>query len=132
MKKRRLVHDLLRDRLEAAAGLGAPPDPGRAARVLADLERSEWSPKFERLMRNRLIMGGLRYGLLHAPGKKQYDRVASVVKRVRLYAETGNLEHLVDCANECLLEFEESHHPLKHFGAGDGEHVYHTQVKRPA
>ena len=128
MRPRPTVHDLLRERLLQRAGLGAPPPQVDAAAQLRALYASEWSPRFEELMRNRLVMGGMRYGLLHAPGKKHYDRVASIRKRAQLYAESGNLEHLVDCANECLLEFEESRHPARHFGAADGDGAYHTQV----
>lgn len=130
MKKLPSVHEQLRERLLQRAGLGTPPPAPK--HTLEELYRSQWSLRFEELMRNRLVMGGMRYGLLHAPGKKQYDRVASVKKRVQLYAETGNLEHLVDVANECLLEFEESCHPLRHFGAQDGEHVYRTPAKTSA
>ncbi len=122
---KRSVHDHLRDRLLQRAGLAEPPP--RPRHTLEELYASQWSPRFEALMRNRLVMGGMRYGLLHAPGKRWYDRVASVEKRIRLYKETGNLEHLVDCANECLLEFEESRHVLRHFAAADGS-VYHTQA----
>jgi len=73
-------------------------------------------------MRNRLIIGALRYGLLHAPGKKRYDRVAGARKRLAQYQETGNLECLVDVANMALLEFEESHHPCRHWGDIHGDH----------
>ena len=128
MKQAPNVHALLRERLLQRAGLVEPPSRVDAAARLAELYRTQWSPRFEDLMRNRLVMGGMRYGLLHAPGKKHYDRVASIRKRAQLYAETGNLEHLVDCANECLLEFEESRHPNTHFGAADGDGAYHTQV----
>jgi hypothetical protein len=114
----------MRHRLLARAGLVDTP---RARFTLPELQRSEWSPRFEALMRNRLIMGALRYGRLHAPGKPQYDRVASMTKRLARYAETGNLELLVDVANLCLLEFEENHHPLAHWHAvDDGEHVQTT------
>jgi len=89
-----------------------------------DLKISEWSEEFETLMRNRLILGALRYGRLKAPGKARYNRVESIIKRMRKYQETGNKEYLVDCANLCLLEFEECHHPAAHFHSiDDGEHV---------
>jgi hypothetical protein len=92
------------------------------------LSKTEWSTKFERLMRNRMIMGAFRYGLLHAPGKQSYDRIASMRRRLQLYDETGNDELLVDIANMCLLEFEEGLHPNKHFASvDDGEHA---QVKK--
>lgn len=96
-----------------------------ATSVMEHLRETEWSPVFERLMRNRLLFGAMRYGRIGAPGKPQYDRVASCVKRLQQYAETGNKELLVDVANLCLLEFVECAHPLAHFrDAGDDvEHV---------
>lgn len=88
------------------------------------LRDSEWSIEFETLMRNRLVMGALRYGKLHASGKPPYDRVTSCKRRLDLYAQTGNLEYLVDAANMCLLEFEEGVHPLRHWESiDDGEHA---------
>lgn len=113
----------IRARLHASAGIFDPPPKV----TLADLANTEWSPRFERLMRNRLIMGAMRYGRLNARGKRQYDRVASIIKRLGTYQQTGNKEHLVDCANLCLMEFEECHHPLAHFEAADDQH--HTKAK---
>ncbi|MFO1461277.1 MAG: hypothetical protein U1G08_17975 [Verrucomicrobiota bacterium] len=116
------VHNLIRDRLLQRAGLKDQPKPQF---TLADLEASEWCPQFERLMRNRLIMGALRYGKINAPGKIPYARVPSMYRRLAAYGRTGNLEMLVDVANLCLLEFVEGRHPLRHFRAVDDsqEHV---------
>ncbi|MFZ4569716.1 MAG: hypothetical protein ACOYM0_01140 [Bacteroidales bacterium] len=101
--------------------------PEETAILIADLEelkKTEWSVRFERLMRNRLIMGAIRYGRLNAPGKPKYDRVKSMIKRLNLYEGNGNIEVLVDVANLCLCEFEEGNHPLRHFHAvDDGEHA---------
>lgn len=89
-----------------------------------ELKESEWSEEFERLMRNRLIIGALRYGRIGAANKPQYDRVNSMIKRLMKYQETGNKEFLVDVANICLLEFVECNHPNQHFHAiDDGEHT---------
>ena len=121
------THSVLRQRLLLQAGLVQIKAPFEGK--LADLERSEWSPQFERLMRNRLLMGALRYGPIGAPGKPQYDRVRSMIKRLNRYDETGNKEFLVDVANLCLLEFVECHHPTAHFHAID-EHNEHVQTKR--
>ena len=85
---------------------------------------TEWSPEFETLMRNRLLMGGIRYGKIGARNKPQYNRVRAAKQRLAKYNDTGNLEYLVDVANMCLLEFVESNHPLKHFNSIDGgDHV---------
>lgn len=90
----------------------------------ADLIKSEWSPKFEQLMRNRLIMGALRYGLLNAPGKPRYDRMSRILDCLIEYKETGNQEFLVDIANLALVEFEEGKHPKRHFTSiDDGKHA---------
>lgn len=84
------------------------------------LRQTEWSPEFERYMRNRLVLGGpFRYGRLGTPGKPQWDRMARISQEVAEYERTGNLECLVDIANHVLLEFVEGNHPNKHFGARD-------------
>lgn len=114
-------HAILRDRLLVRAGLFEHP---KAKHTFAELEASEWSPQFERLMRNRLIMGALRYGKLGASGKPNYDRCKSILKRLMTYRVTGNQELLVDIANLCLVEFVDGQHPNRHWHAVDGgEHV---------
>jgi hypothetical protein len=91
------------------------------------LQRSEWSSEFEQLMRNRLVMGGIRYGLMgHGAvpkGKPHYSRSDSIIKRIQLFEQTGNAEYLVDVANFALLLFEERDHPQWHFrSVDDGVH----------
>ena len=114
------VNEHIRDDLLMKAGLRSPKE------ILKELEQSEWSPRFEELMRNRLIMGAFRYGVLHAPGKKRYDRVGRIADLTREYAASGNTECLVDIANLALMEFEEGVHPNKHFSASDDKQ--HTRV----
>jgi len=99
-------------------------DPSKPQQLdFEDLRKTEWSPKFEELMRNRLLMGAFRYGKLHAPNKKKFKRVEDCIRRLNEYLETGNDEILVDVANLCLCEFEVGTHPNKHFNAvDDGEH----------
>lgn len=86
---------------------------------LPELEETEWSSEFERLMRNRLIMGAIRYGLLGDPNKPQYDRVEYMRRKLKEYEESGNMECLVDVANLALCEFVEGTHPNRHFAAVD-------------
>lgn len=95
---------------------------------LASLKKSEWSPKFERLRLNRLIMGAFRYGLLGAPGKPQYDRIDCMIRRLQKYRDDRNAEHLVDVANLAMLEFVEGTHNGV-VSVDDGEH---TQQKGTA
>lgn len=118
----------LRERLLIRAGLGAPPPKPRYK--LADLERSEWSPRFEQLMRNRLLMGALRYGLLETKRRigHKWNLTGAIESKLARYRETGNTEYLVDIANYCLLEFECGHHPAKHFSALD-DHSDHCKLK---
>ena len=113
------IHELLRKRLLDRAGLSTHLGPRH---TLKELESSEWSNKFEQLMRNRLIMGALRYGKIHAAGKRPYNRIAGAVKRLNQYQSTGNLECLVDVANMMLLEFEEGKHPNRHWQDIHGDH----------
>jgi len=115
----------LRDKLHNR--LGIPNEPVRNI-IKGDLTKTEWSYEFERLMRNRLIMGAIRYGRLGALGKLQWDRVPDIIRRLKQYQQTGNLEHLVDCANLCLCEFVEGEHPNKHFESkDDGEHTKESE-----
>lgn len=98
---------------------------GDKTESLEDLTRTEWLEAFEKLMRNRLLMGRFRYGLMNRTTDRNYVRIGSAMRRLERYQETGNLEFLVDAANLCLMEFEHGEHPNKHFtAADDGEHVY--------
>lgn len=122
--------DHIRNRLLSRAGL-LPPVPPKYK--FEDLVRTEWSPQFEQLMRNRMLMGALRYGLLAHKRKigHKWDLVGAIEAKLRSYKETGNTEYLVDIANYCLLEFECGHHPTKHFAALD-DHNDHCKVKAVA
>lgn len=92
--------------------------------LLEELRETQWNSFFEKLMRNRLVMGALRYGKIGAKNKPAYKRVKSMHQRLLKYTKTGNKELLVDVANLCLLEFTECHHPEAHFKAiDDGQHV---------
>ena len=90
---------------------------------LEELRETEWSPEFETLMRNRLIMGAIRYGTLK-DNKGTYDHGAEAERRLQMYLETGNLEYMVDVANFCLLEYLKPYHPKAHFASiDDGVHA---------
>ena len=75
----------------------------------------EWSTEFETAMRNRLLLGSIRYGKLGDADKPEYSRVEAMHRKLVEYTQTGNLECLVDNSNLSLCEFVESTHPKKHF-----------------
>jgi hypothetical protein len=118
----------LRKSWRRSAGLPEEVEPHlRRGLTIDDLYESEWSPSFERAMRVRLVMGALRHGLIGDPKKPVFDRISSIEKRLKAYKQTGNMEHLVDCANMLLLEFVEGVHPLRHFSSQD-EHAMHANI----
>ena len=94
----------------------------------ADLANMPQADEFFSLMRNRLIQGSFRYGLLGDVNKPTYDRLESIINKIANYKETGNLEQLIDAANCLLLEFVEGNHPKRHFLAEDDK--LHVEIKK--
>ena len=94
---------------------------------LEALKRTQWSVEFERLMRNRLLMGAYRYGDFASQKHdgKAHRNVESIIKRAKRYLADGNQEHLVDIANLAMVEFiAPGSHPSPHWGpTDDGDHV---------
>jgi hypothetical protein len=99
------THAILRARLLNAAGVG------RSVGDVDDVARlrvTQWNRTFERLQRNRLVMGAFRYGdLIHQPTFGT-TTIESAIQRAKLYLQTGNLEHLVDVANLAMVEFDQA------------------------
>lgn len=92
--------------------------------LLQELRETQWNCTFEQLMRNRLVMGALRYGKINATNKPRYNRIQAIQDRLLQYEFFGNDEMLVDIANLAMLEFIEGIHPDKHFNSiDDGTHV---------
>lgn len=114
------VHDFLRERLLANAGIFEPLPP---APTLDEIAKIQSCPQFERYRKNRMIMGFFRYGsLADQIGKSKYDNVGSIARRLALYNKDRNREHLVDIANLAMIEF--ATHPDYPFNAvDDGEHT---------
>lgn len=89
-----------------------------------ELIETEWSHKFERLMRKRLIVGALRYTRMWAYGAPKWDTIGSMIRRLEDYRWDGNQEHLVDVANLAMVEFTRPTHPKAHFRSiDDGAHT---------
>lgn len=127
----KFTHSILRERLLARAGLLLPQLPPFAGVTFAQLRQSEWSEAFENLMRNRLVMGALRYAPMveKRKGTRRWDMVGAMRAKLEKYEETGNTEYLVDMANYCLLEFECGQHPKRHFHALDDHSDHCRELK---
>ena len=107
---------------------GLEPKRERHIPSLEELKKTEWCSEFEQLMRNRLIMGALRYGPITE--RTKYNYIAAAIDKLKLYSSTGNAELLVDCANYCLKEFVVGAHPNKHFYAHDDKnHAIPMELK---
>jgi hypothetical protein len=111
--------DHIRRNIERRLGLD------RRVPDLDALKRSEWSSVFERYMRNRLVIGAMRYTLLNDPDAPKWDTIGSIIDRAQCYLQTGNQEHLVDIANLAMIEFcRPSCHSAPHWSpADDGQHT---------
>ena len=114
------VHDQLREGIFDKCGVSTPPV--KTTDSYESLLQSEWCSLFERLMKNRLVMGALRYGKFNPRKRSKYNRVDSIRQRLDLYTEDGNGEHLVDIANICMGEFIEQNHPKYNFRASDDKY----------
>jgi len=109
--------DYIRDSIYEKKGLFLPA----SNKPLAELRKIQRNTLFEKMCRNRLLIGGYRYGELHTESSKSCASVGDIRKRLDLYEKTGNLECLVDAANYVMLEFTYSKHKNAHFKASDDE-----------
>lgn len=93
-----------------------------------EIIKRKWHEEFIQFMKNRLIMGALRY---EEPScfkeQKSWDRLGAIQKHLDAMRKDGNKEHLVDIANYCMLEFE---HGDGHFVATD-DADHHADKKEP-
>ena len=86
--------DSMRQRLEHRAGIL----PQVKKKNIARLHETEWDSNFEQLMRNRMVMGAIRYESFHEKKKGDYNYIKSVEEKIVKYKQTGNTELLVDVA----------------------------------
>ena len=94
---------------------------------LSVLRTTEWSPKFEHYMRNRLLCGTYRHGQFAVD--TGYAYIEDAIARMQRYLQTGNAELLVDAANLCMKEFHIKSHPHFHFvPTDDGNHAKKRKV----
>lgn len=89
-----------------------------------ELVVSEWDNHYEHLRRVRMILGRFRYSRFKDKDHVPTDNIKAMKAKLKEYEVTGNLECLVDMGNYCMLEFQFSQHPNKHFESqDDGPHA---------
>lgn len=81
-------------------------------------------------MRNRLIMGAFRYGLLRYKQSGSYDMVRYLRIKLEEYEKTGNAELLPDIANMALLEYTAPSHLNFHWKALDDQEVHCPKIEK--
>ena len=105
------VHDAIRKHLDKSIRPPSKPKP-----PLEKLRQTEWIPEFEQYMRNRLVMGAIRYETFQEKVvNNKYDCMEYIKRKLSDYKDTGNLECLVDAANLLMIEFAAPTHPHPHF-----------------
>jgi len=111
MKQKDIERQFLNDLWEDMTGLQFPkpevpdPEPEERKPTLPEQMITEWDDEFEMLMRNRLIVGSMRYGPMAEQDYAKYDLPKDAQNRIDKYKKTRNLEHLVDAANTIMLAY---------------------------
>lgn len=108
------IVDHIRSGLHGRLGIVDIPKP-HTIEVLSCWQKTEWSDEFIVLMRNRLLMGRMRYGKM----VQSKGNIESLRNRVERYERTGNMEFLPDIANFALIEFVVGNHKSRHFRCED-------------
>lgn len=121
------VSDAIRQHALECAGVHKPLNFPPYEELLS----SEWSPRFERMMRNRLIFGSMRYTRFGdiRKGFPHRENLPGFRKKIELYFRSGNAEFLVDIANYAMILFEYPEHPSHYLTASDridAEHTYES------
>jgi transcriptional regulator of heat shock response len=122
-------HDILRDRLlrnvTAQEHWQKADAEHRDMSAMSEMQwdSNEWQYILS-LMKNRMIMGGYRYGPTKLQKPREFDNIADIKRRLELYEKEGNMEHLVDAANITIIECLKKSHPNFHFSpTDDGVHA---------
>ena len=77
------------------------------------------SIRFHQLMDDAMLVSGFKYGAVEDAYPERVNAMESLELRLQKYAETGNVEYLVDVANFAMIEFMCPNHPRAFFKATD-------------
>jgi hypothetical protein len=72
-------------------------------------------------MRAAMLVSAYKYGEVSEAYPERVNAIESLGLRLAKYAETGNVEYLVDVANFAMIEFMHPRHAKAHFKATDAD-----------
>jgi len=104
------------------------PVPKDKHTTIDELYKTEWCEEFEQLCRNRLLIGGMRYGRMHSTEHPIYNYYKFIASRLEEYHETGNLDSLVDVANGAMLLYVLGDRPDRYFD-GDSRGIHDEAIR---
>jgi hypothetical protein len=82
---------------------------------------SEVSVEFLQGMADRMAVSMHKYGPMANNFPTPAHALDNLALRLKKYAEDGNTEWLIDCANFCMIEFMRPAHPQAHFRSTDSK-----------
>jgi hypothetical protein len=88
---------------------------------MSKILKTEFDDEFVNHMKNAMVVSFYKYGALREAYPHKVDAIASLKKRLDMYAETGNTEYLVDAANFAMIEFMAPRHTRAHFLGTDDD-----------
>jgi hypothetical protein len=99
---------------------------GHAAKLRNDVISSEklrtnFCERFADLMRAAMLVSAYKYGEVAEAYPDRVNALESLGLRLAKYAETGNVEYLVDVANFAMIEFMHPAHPGAFFKSTDAD-----------
>ena len=92
-----------------------------STRDVKDILVSEFNEEFIQGMRDRMVMSYYKYGPVSEAYPDKVNAVSSLQDRLRMYAETGNTEYLMDAANFAMIEFMFPRHPKAFYKPTDDD-----------
>jgi hypothetical protein len=92
-----------------------------ALKFVTEVPSSEFCVPFVQGMIDRMNMSYFKYGLVEEAYPNKVDAIGSLKQRLEKYADTGNLEYLMDAANFAMIEFMRPRHPKAYFKATDSD-----------
>ena len=90
-----------------------------AIKIPSNVPVTEFNETFVQGMADRMAVSYFKYGPVHEAYPGKVDAIASLVKQLKKYQETGNTEWLMDVGNFAMIEFQHPKHPRAHFRGTD-------------